>query len=909
MTYNPKNWQYSDIISEDELNRMEQGITEAHAKADAAQESADHHASRHATGGPDEITPESIGAETPAGAQAKADHAEAAAKEYTDQHISKVNEDIAAIEEKLETQNARVHTISERMSIIHTDQATPLHLKRVEGRTLVNLVGKGNDVTKYVVNIAEIPQIFEVDMSDKVVGENSIKYKIENGSSYKAIPCNFEIGRSYLVCAYIKSSDGTATGRVAVRLNSGSYLASSPIRSTEWKMGYFTFTASGDEQGNAGISLWDPNGNNYIKFNGLRVYEISSSEMTYINSLPVEVAEKYIEEKYSYIESLKNISGIYIRRYGNNLVPPFNEWTDFNDSVIEEPYKLTITTTSGTSSNNIVIIPALPDTVYSYCHEGNGRFLVQELDASGNIIHTNFSSSDSIPVTIRTNSKTRMFRLFANTIATWSGTYQIINPMLNIGSEVISFEPRHDDYLYVNVELASKQDGSNVEVLDFRDGRYWKTKKYKKVVLDSLHNWDIDVVEYTGFKVITFKTDLSSWTSPEGNSHDSVIAVKYDGKILSSRGTSTHGADNAFFVSKSLTDNKTWLRISVSNEDSGWGQGYLPTVEEVKAYFDGWRMFKNADRAKPYDGAGDKWWFKINKRPDPSVDSLPSTSYKEWTPYYIQYELETPVVVDVTNRIEGSISLSSGENLVEIGEAAVYKEMAKTGYNNGVHYIINHRDQSPLDYYASRMISVYKNGSVDTQWELWMYGSSTSKGPAWARIALNKFQPSATYQVTYIAEMWDRSVPVQSLSVEYDTSIKSSLDRTVQKVSNLETKVSELPTIYASKFQENWIRPTILNGWAINSNVEFFKDSLGIVHLKGSIAATLSASRSVGTVIFRLPEGYRPKGTVYIPAVEGYVLASKLASMLEISTNGDVKLANEVSSTYLTFNATFRAER
>jgi len=42
------------------------------------------HASTHATGGSDELTPASIGAETPAGAQAKADTAEANANSYTD---------------------------------------------------------------------------------------------------------------------------------------------------------------------------------------------------------------------------------------------------------------------------------------------------------------------------------------------------------------------------------------------------------------------------------------------------------------------------------------------------------------------------------------------------------------------------------------------------------------------------------------------------------------------------------------------------------------------------------------------------------------------------------------------------------------------------------------------------------
>lgn len=48
------------------------------------------HAGRHAAGGADEITPAMIGAETPSGAQAKADAAEAAAGAYTDQQVGAI---------------------------------------------------------------------------------------------------------------------------------------------------------------------------------------------------------------------------------------------------------------------------------------------------------------------------------------------------------------------------------------------------------------------------------------------------------------------------------------------------------------------------------------------------------------------------------------------------------------------------------------------------------------------------------------------------------------------------------------------------------------------------------------------------------------------------------------------------
>lgn len=49
------------------------------------------HASTHSVGGADNVTPSSIGAETPLAAQAKADAAEQNAKSYTDTHEGKNN--------------------------------------------------------------------------------------------------------------------------------------------------------------------------------------------------------------------------------------------------------------------------------------------------------------------------------------------------------------------------------------------------------------------------------------------------------------------------------------------------------------------------------------------------------------------------------------------------------------------------------------------------------------------------------------------------------------------------------------------------------------------------------------------------------------------------------------------------
>ena len=86
MDFQKKNWQFNDIITEGELNRMEDGIEEGIAKAEDAKTNIETHVNDK--NNPHNVTPEQIGAETPQGAQAKANQAEENAKNYSDQQVS-----------------------------------------------------------------------------------------------------------------------------------------------------------------------------------------------------------------------------------------------------------------------------------------------------------------------------------------------------------------------------------------------------------------------------------------------------------------------------------------------------------------------------------------------------------------------------------------------------------------------------------------------------------------------------------------------------------------------------------------------------------------------------------------------------------------------------------------------------
>jgi hypothetical protein len=82
------------------------------------------------------------------------------------------------------------------------------------------------------------------------------------------------------------------------------------------------------------------------------------------------------------------------------------------------------------------------------------------------------------------------------------------------------------------------------------------------------------------------------------------------------------------------------------------------------------------------------------------------------------------------------------------------------------------------------------------------------------------------------------------------------------------------------------------------STAAFFRDHEGIVHLKGTVTA------SIFTEIFTLPAGYRPAQELFVPTV-----ATSAASAVLIKSNGDVEVRGGPGATnnYTLDSITFRA--
>lgn len=102
--------------------------------------------------------------------------------------------------------------------------------------------------------------------------------------------------------------------------------------------------------------------------------------------------------------------------------------------------------------------------------------------------------------------------------------------------------------------------------------------------------------------------------------------------------------------------------------------------------------------------------------------------------------------------------------------------------------------------------------------------------------------------------------------------------------------------------QQAWIAPTMQNGWITFDTTfnppGYYKDSLGIVHLRG-----MMKSGTLNVTAFTLPVGYRPAFKVLMATISNQALGR-----LDVTTDGMV-IPNMGSNIYFTLdNLRFKAE-
>ncbi|MBD8838720.1 pyocin knob domain-containing protein [Paenibacillus sp. FSL K6-4396] len=708
---------------------------------------------------------------------------------YLDQNWEKVDEGVGQVEEKAEETAAQVSSIQERLDtekrrsvtlepglqIINAERASAFKLEGLKGRTLVNLLGRDGGCES-TVRWLLFQGAASIDQANKTEGSNGIKLTVTSGAFATATAVskiNAKANKFYIAVVYTKNGNATNASFYASGLTATKGV-NSTANATKFVPLWRAYAPTSDVVASVIVQTNGSATGQYAYFDGVRFYEITATEYAALDSMTPE----QVGAKYPYVDSVQPVRNPYAIRYGENLLPPFYEATyRTKESNIIGPYtyEQTAESTDGWTRLSVTV---LPQTDYCLSFSGlNGKGKLAVFSADEQTLLLSYGQGE------RTFNSGKLTQIVVYINGTIDGADTILNPMLNIGKTAKPFKPREDVMFALQTDLfADPVTGANADEVFEKDGQYFKLAKWRRVVLDSTLSWKPGQL-MTGYKKV--------YITPYDVTN-TLLVSKFDGSLLGNAAGSEidYGGDR-FFVNLATKV----FEVSILNADSGWGNDYLPTADEVKAYFMGWRMFPYEQGGSvpipPYNGTGTKAWVQLDPTSSTGVQSgawtmtLPQslTTNVAWSPYQLVYQLATPIVEPIMS--EGQLTFIEGNNQIEVGTGNVLREATKPALSTQWStYEINSLNagggvaSNPLKYKAKKVMTIYKNGLSD-KWERSKDANSYGLERAYQSVPL--FDSLAAYRVTYL--MMDTS-PVASFVgsvADNEKALLMNLTDTVQQ--------------------------------------------------------------------------------------------------------------------------------
>lgn len=666
--------------------------------------------------------------------------------------------------------------LQQGLNVLNAPVASPLNIE-IQGRTLVNMAGTISSAWKGT-NIESI-------IDDTTVYKYKKSYKAKTnsngavGNAYVAfdVPVTMSIGKNYVI-------------RVDIRCESAAEMFATP----RWDGNIFTTY----NQQYSGSSEFVPmfikiNRKDLSKFTMLietyksnftywidtsvAVYDVPDEVYAKINVDP-EYSGQKLADKFPYVQGVQHLNPV-VTVEGGNLIPPLSNATTSTTSIgsfeVESSYKAIVKATSNFADFNLNLnTPCVGGQTYAFsCLELKGWFSIRTADASGKEIsrYDIKTGMNTFKFTVPENAK--MFIFWFGNNAAGAGTFYIEQPMLVLGDKPKPFVPRNPSYLYTNTVLAG-QNGVN-DLLYQEDGQWKVMRKWERdVVLDGTKNW-FNVVNKEGFKIFGYTIEqLTVAQSP--------ITQKPTGLFMK-REYNWNVPDTSY-----IDDGKV-VTLTIPNVESGYSQDYVPVLEEIKAYFNGWKV-KTADaNGKPIA------WKSVVDGSDAPTQTLAyvrANRAPNYTPYKLTYQLATLRVEPV--QVEGDLAVS-GMTQVAVDSGVVVREKANPK-KDGVHYYISSQlsnlywKQAWIKNKASKFIQVYKNGVP----EIWEYGKV--EDGIFAMVSETKFDPTAEYTVTYLVQDKHQFTtnPID-VKATFNQSIRATTDELTVKQSDAATSISILQNI------------------------------------------------------------------------------------------------------------------
>ncbi|WP_217563080.1 hypothetical protein [Paenibacillus sp. GbtcB18] len=743
--------------------------------------------------------------------------------------------------------------LSKPVQVIQSAKRSRLKIDQIKGRTLTNLLGMlGGDslpsaLTSYNATVSTDTVSYTSGTRSTLVTATGTT-AVGHFASTDQLP--ILPSRQYVFIGDVQTTKGVAGYRFIFRDATGNVVDDLGTGGTppgNWTTtGLLITTKATAATLELRVQVYKIDGSiNYVpsgeaaRFDSARLYQVNAAD--YDSLKTYDYADW--NRRFPFVLSSTSTNGIHITRYGENLAPSFREWTFINVGTITDSYTHVVTA-NGTDQNSQTNIKAVPGTTYTFAvTRTNGGKIGFDFRDAQNVGIGGTGLVDAASVTLKAPPNTVSVNIVTSVPASVPSGVQVEfkNPTFNIGATALPFKPRVYDYLYFpDVTLASSIAGDVADEIYEQNGKYYKLNVYRQLTVDGSLNWIYNFA-VPGVKRV--------WTEsiPGYDSNWYAAFQRGDGKILLP-GYHVDGPDRFTF------EEGIKLFITIANKDSGWGDNYTPTADEIKAYFHGWRMYwwnPTTKLPETYNNQGPKSWEPImNTETGAETSVLPTSRWKGHTPYTLSYRLTQPFTTEITP--EGAITLNEGPNQIETGVGMIVRERMTTGVS-GTYVTSNDLGNgTSFKVRVKKVQAIYRNRRQDTQWFFNNLSSSGLEKPVIDRLSYN---PDAVYEATYTA-LDPISTPIASITASTDTNLKTVVDTLADASADVETRVSILERLTPSSSQPQWIRPTLLNGWLPVFDPGYRKNSLGRIELKGSIKNGIVANE---TVLFYLPDGYRPR--------------------------------------------------
>lgn len=486
------------------------------------------------------------------------------------------------------------------------------------------------------------------------------------------------------------------------------------------------------------------------------LYEVTTAEY---NKILVEWYEAEVLSRYPRVQGMRHLQNPAVIADGENLLPPFSEWTTHLNAKIIGPYEVEL---NATGANQKTIYEFYPINGQTYSFSANDSEYGYDLEEynGGTWIRGIAGGAKNRTFTWNSTNKLRISTYYNPS----SGRYNFKNPMLTLGSQPKSFVPRNPSYLFADGKLG--QIGTVKDVLFKQDGA-WKLRNTveKDVVLDGTFGWTYNDA-YPGYKRVKINNHFSNASALGG----SRFGTKYSGGFIKGDISTTSGYDTISI------DGYGTIYLSVADFDSGWVQAFTPTADDIKRYFNGWKYTD-----------GTTWTSVTGNGQTATSQQALDTKPTDYTPYKLSYVLSTPQVLDVSDKVEGDIVVN-GLTQMEVTSGVIVREKVSIG-EGASNFYINHSQltNSIMQNKVSKIINIYKGNVI--------YNGFINDGTDGNGIRLrhqkDTFDNTSDYYVTYLVlDRQKLTVNATEVKARYDSSLKSVVDSLVGRGADQATQLS-----------------------------------------------------------------------------------------------------------------------